>query len=138
MKMMDQLSARFGKAAKQPEPAVAKKRKRPSPLSVHLNEDERAKLERAAAGQSLNSYVKERLFAGSGSRKGASKDYAELARALSLLGRSDIQTRLTALLLAIEKEQLPTSKDVERDIRDACNMVKMIRAELVTALGLKA
>ncbi|MEP4987384.1 MAG: hypothetical protein ABJV68_06795 [Paracoccaceae bacterium] len=138
MKMMDQLSARFGKAAKQPEPAAAKKRKRPSPLSVRLNEDERAKLERAAAGQSLNSYVKERLFAGSGSRKSASKDYAALARALSLLGRSDIQTRLTALLLAIEKEQLVASKDVERDVRDACSMVKMIRAELVTALGLRA
>lgn len=138
MKMMDQLSAQFNKAAKPPKPNAAKKRKRPSPLSVRLSDDERAKLERAAAGQSLNSYVKKRLFAGSGSRKSATKDYSALARALSLLGRSDIQTRLTALLLAIEAEQLIASKDAERDIREACNTIRMIRAELVIALGLKA
>ncbi|MGJ8628763.1 MAG: hypothetical protein ACSHXB_17515 [Sulfitobacter sp.] len=138
MKMMEHLKGRFAGAAQTTESRPPKKRKRPSPLSVRLSEDERAKLEKAAAGQSLNSYVKDRLFQGKRGRKGTVQDYDALARALSMLGRSDIQTRLSALLLAIETQKLVASAEAERDIRDACKNVAMIRAELVTALGLKA
>lgn len=138
MTMMEHLKGRFAGAAHTPKLKPSQKRKRPSPLSVRLSGDERAKLEKDAAGQSLNSYVKERLFAGKRSRKGAVKDNEALARALSMLGRSDIQTRLSALLLAIEAQKLVASAEVERDIRNACKDVATIRAELVTALGLKA
>ncbi|MEM5477129.1 hypothetical protein [Pacificibacter sp. AS14] len=138
MTMMEHLKGRFTTAAQSPEPTPAKKRKRPSPLSVRLSEDERAKLEKAAAGQSLNSYVKECLFAGKRPRKSKVQDYEALAKALSLLGRSDLQTRLSALLLAIEAQRLVASSETERDIRAACNNVALIRTELVKALGLKA
>lgn len=138
MNVIEQLKGRFTAAAQEAEPKAPKNRKRPSPLSVRLSENERAKLEAAAAGQSLNSYVKERLFAGTRPRKSAVQDYDALARALSMLGRSDIQKRLSALLLAIESERLVASQEVEQDIRAACATVAVIRAELVTALGLKA
>ncbi len=138
MKMMEHLKGRFITATGQPEPTPPMKRKRPSPLSVRLSEDERATLEKAAAGQSLNSYVKDRLFAGKRTRKSKVQDYDALSRALSLLGRSDLQTRLSALVLALESQRLIASPEAERDIRAACNDVAVIRAALVTALGLKA
>lgn len=138
MKMMEHLKGRFTNASEKPEPTPRKKRKRPSPLSIRLSDDERAKLEKAAAGQSLSSYVKERLFAGKRLRKSKVQDCEALARALSLLGRSDLQTRLSALLLALETQRLVASVETESDIRAACTHVAIIRAELVTALGLKA
>lgn len=138
MKMMEHLKERFATAAEKPKPKTPKKRKRPSPLSVRLSEDERARLEKDAAGQSLNSYAKERLLSGKRSRISKVQDNEALVRALSLLGRSDLQIRLSALLLALESERLVASAEAERDIRTACADVAMIRAELVTALGLKA
>lgn len=36
--------------------------KRPSPLSVRLTDEERARLERDAGSMSLNAYIRERLF----------------------------------------------------------------------------
>ena len=119
-----------------------KRKRRPSPLSIRLSEEERATLEHAASGQSLNSYVRGRLFNDKSSirKRGNApvKDYEALARALSLLGRSDIQTRLAALLLALEQQNLVASEQTKRDIQQACTDVKEVRAALVSALGLKA
>ena len=114
-------------------------KKRPSPLSIRLSENEREALQKAAAGRSINSYVKGRLFdTKKGRRKAPVEDYEALARALSLLGQSNVYTRLSALLLAIEAGKLDASTDAERDIRQACATVRSIRSDLIIALGLKA
>lgn len=61
-------------------------KKRPSPLSIRLNENEGRALQKVAAGRSINSYVKDLLFDGKqGRRKATVQDYEALARALSLL-----------------------------------------------------
>lgn len=114
--------------------------KRPSPISIRVTDEERAELLEAANGQSINSYVRDRLFKNNRTprRKALIEDYQALARVLSALGQSDTHTRLTALLLAIEAGKLEVTQDAERDVRHACFAVKTMRADLVKALGLKA
>jgi hypothetical protein len=126
-----------------PQAAPKSNKRRPSPISLRLSEDERAQLKRDALGQSINGYIRERLFAGSPANsrnqrgKSPVKDYEALGRALGMLGRSDVFTALTALSLAIEQEKLRVSRETETDIQKACAAVITIRADIIRALGLK-
>lgn len=113
------------------------KKKRPAPVSVRLNEEELAELRKRAAGQSMNGYIKGQIFTKKRSGKASVSDYEALARALSLLGRSDLQTKLSALLIAIELQNLAVTSETETELRDACSAVKEMRDCLVVALGLK-
>ncbi len=138
MKNSKRLTSSFGHAKKSQTTAT---KKRPAPISIRVSDEEREALKRAAAGRSVNSYVRERLFSNTALARTRGRapvqDYEALARVLGLLGRSDVYTSLSALVLAIEQQKLAASGDVERDIRHACASVRAIRAELVTALGLK-
>ncbi|MEM7744372.1 MAG: hypothetical protein AAF409_11755 [Pseudomonadota bacterium] len=123
-------------AASSPRP----RRKRPAPLSVRLTDAERAALEKAADGQSLNSYVKDQLFSASGKaarsrRRKPVKDQVALAQALGLLGQMDLGPSLKALTQAVETGALDVSPEVEEELRAACAAVIAIRSELLRALG---
>jgi hypothetical protein len=73
--------------------------KYPPPISFRLTADERAALERAAAGLSLSAYIRSRLL-GSEARprrtqsKYPVRDHIALAHLLGLLGRSRIANNL--------------------------------------------
>lgn len=136
------LQHRFSRSAAKPESEPKPKAKRPAPLSIRVSKEERKALQRAAAGRSVNSYIRERIFGDQPKAlergKTQVKDYEALAKVLSLLGRSDIATRLSALIMALEMNRLELSGEAEAELRSACADVKAMRAALITALGLKA
>ena len=82
----------FSKAAQKPQ-----RSKRPAPLPLRLNEEERAALEQAADGMSLSRYIKGRIFDKTGKPKPSGRpmpvrDHVALAQVLgthvvSLVGR---------------------------------------------------
>lgn len=121
--------------------AGKKAAKYPPPFSLRLTFEERARLEREAAGMSLGAYIREKLFGADASpprrRRGKFpvKDQAALGRALALLGGSRLPQNLNQLARAVNIGALPVTPETETDLREACRAVDEMRAELLRALG---
>jgi len=117
------------------------KPKAPPPFSLRLTFEERARLEREAAGMSLGAYIREKLFrddARPARRKRGKfpvKDQTALAKALALLGASRLSQNLNQLARAVNIGALPVTPETEADLREACQAVEDMRAELLRALG---
>lgn len=115
--------------------------KYPPPFSLRLTFEERARLEREAAGMSLGAYIREKLFGDDASPprrtrgKFPVKDQAALGKALALLGGSRLPQNLNQLARAVNIGALPVPPDTEAELRDACRAVVEMRAELLRALG---
>ena len=119
------------------------KKKRASPLSLRLSDDERALLEDKAGRQSLSGYIKDRLFAEDSSRRKTKRhrvvqDYEALARVLSALGQTELFANLSNLNEQVENGNVVLTPEVEEQIGVACACVLLMRNDLVTALGLQA
>ena len=118
------------------------KPKQPPPVSLRLTHEERAALEKAALGMTLSAYIRSCLFGEKAAprrtrNKAPVKDHKALARVLGALGRSRIANNLNQIAKAVHMGALPVSPETERDIRDACRMVRHMRFLLMNALGLK-
>ena len=126
------------------KPAEETRKKRPSPLSLRLTEEQRAELERRAGRKPLGGYVKECLFDGGGpskpSRRRASplKDQQALASALRALGRSELVGKISNLRRASDDGALRLTPEAEQALRQACADISAMRRDLVKALGLRA
>jgi hypothetical protein len=124
--------------------AVAKGRaKTPAPFSLRLTFEERAQLERDAAGMSLGAYIRGRLFGKDvmprmTRGKTPVKDHKALGRVLGALGGSRLSQNLNQLAKAVNIGSLPVTPETERDLREACAAVALLRAELMRALGASA
>lgn len=136
---MSWLSRNFGNTAK-PVGKPKSSKKRPSPISLRLPDHELTALRNAAAGRSINGYIRECLF-GDAAPVDASKpvreDHAALARVLGLLGKSGVFNSLSRLVLAHEAGRVDYEPELERELRKALQDVSTIRAELLRALGLR-
>lgn len=122
---------------------VSPKGKPPAPFSLRLTFEERARLERDAAGMSLGAYIRGRLFGEAvAPRKTRGKvpvkDHAALGRVLGALGGSRLSQNLNQLARAVNTGSLPVTPETERDLREACATVAQLRAELMRALGASA
>lgn len=120
----------------------ALKKPRPAPVSVRFSEEERAQLEKDAKGQSLNSYIKSRVFDETIPRKrkynaNPVTDMQLLAQTLSALGRTEVFANLNILIEQIENGSLVLSPEAEEQIGAACLCVINMRNDLVKALGLR-
>jgi len=118
------------------------KKKRPSPLSLRLSGEERALLEDQAGGQSLNAYIKDRLFGEDDGRRKSQRykvieDYEALARVLSSLGQTELFGNLSTLMEQIEEGKVVLSPQAEEEIAVMCACVLLMRDDLVKALGLR-
>lgn len=120
--------------------------KRQTPFSLRLSFEERANLERLAAGESLSSFIKRHVFTEEGRRNAAPptkrgkapvKDHILLGQVLAALGRSRLSQNLNQLAKAVNTGNLPLDYDVERDLRQACGDVQAMRSILMRALGMK-
>lgn len=146
-KLSDYLRPKFTTAAANQESASSSSakakpapKKRPSPISLRLNEDELAALRKAAAGRSINGYIRERLFGPAGTidmSKPVAKDYEALARVLGALGQTDVYTNLAAISLALEQNRMRVGRSTENGVAEACKAVIAMRADLLIALGLR-
>jgi hypothetical protein len=72
-------------------PAATQTSKKPTPFSLRLSFDERARLEQDASGMALGAYIRERLFGDDAAPRKTRghfpvKDYAALGRVLAALG----------------------------------------------------
>lgn len=115
--------------------------KRLAPLSLRLSREERARLERDAAGQSLGAYIKARIFADAPAARARRqlpvRDQRTIAQALALLGRSELAASLRDLADAARSGSLECDPEVRAALLARCADIVFIRSMLVAALGLK-
>jgi len=127
----------FTDAARQP---AQRKTKKPPPFSLRLNVEERARLEIAAAGMPLGSYIKAKLFDDDLSPRRTRgrapvKDHAALAQVLGMIGNMRLASNLNQLAKSANIGTLPLTPEVEEELATACAAVIAMRAELMRALG---
>jgi hypothetical protein len=113
------------------------------PFSLRLTFEERARLERDAVGMSLGAYIRLRLFGENAAPRKTRgrqpvKDHEALGRVLGALGGSRLSQNLNQLAKAVNTGSLPVTPETERDLREACASVALLRADLMRALGASA
>jgi len=113
-----------------------------APFSLRLTFEERAELEKAAAGMSVGEYIRSRLFDGSEPPRRTRgkfpvKDHEELAHVLGQLGKSRLANNLNQLARAANSGSLPVSPDVRARLERACDDVRAMRTHLIKALGIE-
>jgi len=122
-------------------PSSAPKRKRPAPLSIRLNDAERAQLVRQAKGQPLSTYIKAKALGVALvrlRRSGLSvEDRKALAQALALLGKSNLPASLEQIARAVQIGVLPVTPETEETLARSLRAVCELRRLLVLALGLQ-
>lgn len=123
-------------------PITSKVSKRLAPFSIRLSEADRARLAMEAAGAPLGAYIKTKLLADAPlSRKRKSgpsiEDRQALAKALGLLGGSQLFVSLNELAELARNGALPFSPEIEGELLSALAEVRALRGLLMRALGLK-
>lgn len=121
---------------------TASHKKRPSPLSIRISEEQRAKLKEAAAGGSVNAYVIRKLFGESAAdhrRAGRLPpvDQQAVARLMAALGQSRLSQNLNQIARGANSGALPVSPELQQELSRACAIIRAMRADLLEALGKK-
>lgn len=116
--------------------------KSPPPFSLRLSAEERARLEAAAGGTPLGTFIRERLLGEELTLRRTRgrhpvKDHAALARVLGALGASRLASNLNQIAKAAHMGALPVSPDLEEELTEACAAIREMRAMLLSALGVK-
>ncbi|MEM8663660.1 MAG: hypothetical protein AAGF49_05995, partial [Pseudomonadota bacterium] len=98
--------------------------KPPPPFSLCLTREERATLEKAAAGMPLGAFIKEKLFDGEmvpRRTRGRTpvQDHTALAKVLAALGASRMASNLNQIAKAVNIGALPVSPELEDDLQAA-------------------
>ncbi len=117
--------------------------RQPVPFSLRLTFEERAKLERDAAGMSLGAFIRRRLLdpdaiAPRKRGKFPVKDHQALAQLLGLLGQSRLANNVNQLAKAANSGSLPVTPDTEAALLTAVAEVWHMRQLLIQALDLEA
>jgi alanyl-tRNA synthetase len=118
------------------------KKSRPTPVSVRFSDEEREQLKKDAEGQSLNSYIKSRVFDEAIPRKrkynaNPVTDMQLLAQTLSALGQTEVFKNLNTIIEQLENGTLVLTPETEEQINVACLCVINMRNDLIKALGLR-
>ena len=122
--------------------AAKPKKKRPAPLSLRVTEEERALLKELAGRRSVNAYIREKVFGDKASPRRSYRmprpDEAAIGQALAKLGQSRLSSNLNQIAKAANLGTLPVTSDLADDLAAACADIRIMREELIAALGLKA
>lgn len=115
-------------------------KKAPPPFSIRFSFEERASLDRAAAGMPLGAYIRQKLFDGEltprRTRGNAPvKDHAALGKVLGALGASRLSSNLNQIAKAAHIGALSVTPELEEELSEACTSVRSMRADLMRALG---
>lgn len=109
-------------------------------VTLRLTAAEKEVLQRDAGQLTLSSHIRTRLFGAKGKRgpdRLPSVDSKALARVLGILGQSNIAANLTALATAARSGTLENGPALLAVIERACADIRLMRAELLIALGVK-
>ena len=109
------------------------------PISLRMTFEEKANLEKAAAGMSLSAYIRWKLFDPTTPppvRRGAFpvKDFRALAQLLAMLGQSRLANNMNQLAKAANSGSLPMTPETEQALLMAVREVSYMRALLIQAL----
>jgi hypothetical protein len=112
------------------------------PVSLRMTFEEKANLERAAAGMSLSAFIRWRLFdpdapAPKSRGKHPVKDQRALAQLLALLGQSRIANNLNQLAKAVNTGSLPVTPETEAELKQAASDIALMRRLLMEALQIE-
>ena len=112
------------------------------PVSLRMTFEEKANLELAAAGMSLSSYIRWRIFDPASpppKRRGKNpiKDHVALAQLLGLLGQSRIANNLNQLARAVNSGSLPVMPETEAALSKAASDIDHMRRLLLEALQIE-
>lgn len=111
------------------------------PVSLRLTFEEKANLEKAAAGMSLSAYIRWKLFDPSSPppppRRAAFpvKDFRALAQLLAMLGQSRLANNMNQLARAANSGSLAVTPETEEALLTAVSEVAHMRSLLIQALG---
>ena len=113
------------------------------PFSLRLTFEERAKLERDAAGMALGAYIRSRLLdpetvAPRKRGKFPVKDHQALAQLLGLLGQSRLANNVNQLAHAANTGSLAVTPDTEEALMSATADIQQMRQLLIQALDIDA
>ena len=116
-------------------------KKQISPYSLRFTPEERARLDKDAAGMSLADYIRSRLFDESMPKRRTRnkfpvKDHQALARVLAEIGQSRMPSNLNQLAKAVNCGSLEVSPEFEKAILNACGDIRWMRHALMAALGI--
>ena len=119
-----------------------KKPPSPTPFSLRLTFDERARLERDAAGMALGAYIRGQLLGEDIAprkvrNKFPVKDHKLLGQLLGQLGQSRIASNINQLAKAVHTGSLPVTAETETGLQEAVRHIADMRMMLIAALGLK-
>lgn len=123
-----------------PSRRILPSKKRTSPFAIRLSRDQRARLEREAAGAPLGTYIKAKALGTPLPMRRSGliiEDRAAFARALALLGQSRLSNNLNQLANLANIGALPFTPEIEEELREALADVRQVRSLLVEALGLR-
>ena len=112
------------------------------PFSLRLTPEERARLEREAAGIPLGSYIRAKVLGEPPPVKLRCsglpiRDRRSLAKLLALLGRSRLANNLNQIAHLGHIGSLPFTPETASELEDALAAVRELRRLLVVALGLE-
>ncbi|QIG81873.1 MobC family plasmid mobilization relaxosome protein [Sphingosinithalassobacter tenebrarum] len=115
---------------------------RPSPFCLRLTPEERARLERDAAGMSLAAYIKWRVFDPDSPPpktrgKAPVRDHQTLSRLMGLLGQSRLSTNINQLAKAANSGSLPADDRTRSALERAARDIAAMRTMLMQALGIR-
>lgn len=120
---------------------ISAQAKRPAPFSIRLSEAERARLAMEAAGTPLGAYIKQKALGLPAERKRVPgltiKDRQSFARALALLGQSQLANNLSELANAARSGSLPLTPETEAFLIEAIQDVRELRRLFLLAVGMK-
>ena len=113
------------------------------PVSLRMTFEEKANLELAAAGMSLSSYIRWRIFDPASPPpklrgKQPVKDHVALARLLAMMGQSRIGNNLNQLAKAVNSGSLPVTPETEAELLEAARAIVHMRRLLLEALQIEA
>lgn len=115
--------------------------KYPTPFSLRLTFEDRARLENEAAGMALGAYIRWRLFhpdkpPPKTKGKFPVKDHKILSELVAKLGQSHISSNLNQLAKLANMGSLPITPETEATIIAACIEIRAMRKDLLRGLGL--
>lgn len=113
---------------------------KPTPFSLRLTFEERAKLNAMAGDRPLGSFIRDRLLGDVATKRAFRSrrplaDKQALARALSLLGQSRLSSNMNQIAKAVHLGTLPVGADLEAELAAACADIREMRDALIAALG---
>lgn len=126
----------------QPSPSPAQ-RKRPLPTSIRLTFEQKARLERDAAGLSATDYIVWRLFNPDSPpprtrRRYPVKDERIAAQLLAMLGQSRLANNINQLARSANTGSLPLTPDTEAALNQAAADIAFMRNLLIQVVRLDA